>query len=161
MVIHRSVVRPANDPSRPNQRSYNIPMGRTGIPSSDATKIIEKVVRFDKPMSTTIPALTKSCQPDKQCHFSGSPDNGINSALDDIPDSRHGNPEEVILDIPDGLRHQMITSAATHPNPNTMIGNLFALDTDGVVQTGTVVDVLQDGADTTIEFQLKSNGATK
>ena len=37
-ILHRSVVRPARDESRPNHRLYNLPIGATGIDTEDTAQ---------------------------------------------------------------------------------------------------------------------------
>ena len=172
-ILHRSVVRPARDESRPNHRLYNLPIGATGIDTEDTAQRRsiwrDEPVHYDaaliEPVQLNGPAQQTEQEPDDP---DGNMENGFTQWDSDV-NSEDTSARHLIDDInTDTVVHPLPTVTAeageapqtSHPDPNALIGKLFAIDHDGTIQTGTVTDVNHDGTETMIDLRMKADGAT-
>ena len=166
-ILHRSVVRPARDESRPNNRLYNLPIGATGIDNDDSGQ--RKPIWRDEPVhydaALIEPVRQAGQEPDDS---ENNPESGFtpweNEESDNIattpkPDNDETT-EAVIHPLPAVTAKAGEAPQTSHPDPNALIGKLFAIDHDGTVQTGTVTDVNNSETETTIDLRMKADGAT-
>ena len=149
-VVHRSVVRPAVDLSRPNQRAYNKPISPTGVPSREVVKQHSEtsaiawirldgrtsVFHVDHPDSNTPPTATSGAFPDPLRHHE-SPLPAHTPAAGPLPD----------VDSPD---------------PEQLLGKLFAMHHHNDVHTVAVTGVGTDtGGNTHVEILIRATEATQ
>ena len=83
-----------------------------------------------------------------------SEDTSARHLIDDI------NTDTVVHPLPTVTAEAGEAPQTSHPDPNALIGKLFAIDHDGTIQTGTVTDVNHDGTETMIDLRMKADGAT-